>query len=276
MGMAASLGFVVGPAAAGILGNTAWGPRLPILMAALFAAITTAAIIFFLDEPPRRCPKGPPVPGIVEAGLHQQAKPCCTSPVRGALRAGIGQGPVVLILTATFILFLGFNLFYAGFPIHAAEIYGWSAAELGMFFALLSGFMIVAQGPLLTLASRYSRRSVVFAIGIGFLILAFISFQMRSGTIAYVGAACFAFGNGLSWPTFQARVAEAGGEHQGTVQGAVTSASSLASIVGLVIGGLIYPALGGTTFLVAAGIFIFVLLLTPLWFALPREKTGQT
>jgi DHA1 family tetracycline resistance protein-like MFS transporter len=181
-----------------------------------------------------------------------------------------------MILTATLILFLGFNLFYASFPIHAAKIYRWSAAELGMFFALLSGFMIVAQGPLLTLASRYLRRSVVFAIGIGFLVLAFISFQIGSGAIAYLGAACFALGNGMSWPTFQARIAEAGGEHQGTVQGAVTSASSLASIVGLAIGGLIYPTLGGTTFLLAAGIFLFLLLLTPLWFAQPREKTGQT
>ena len=37
MGMAASLGFVIGPAVAGLLGGTAWGPRLPIAVAAVFA-----------------------------------------------------------------------------------------------------------------------------------------------------------------------------------------------------------------------------------------------
>ena len=38
MGMAASIGFVIGPAAAGLLGGTSWGPRLPIAIAAAMAA----------------------------------------------------------------------------------------------------------------------------------------------------------------------------------------------------------------------------------------------
>ncbi len=269
MGMAASLGFVIGPAVAGILGSTAWGPRLPILIAAIFAAVTTIVIIYFLDEPKRRCPEGPPGPGVVEAGLNQQAKPCNTAPAQGALRAVIRQGPIALLLVATFILFLGFNVFYASFPIHATEMYGWSAGELGLFFAIMSGFMVVAQGPLLTFASKYLGHSLLFAVGMGFLALAFVCFQVEDDVIAYVGAAFFALGNGLSWPTFQAHVAQVAGENQGTVQGAVTSASSLASIVGLTIGGLVYPLLSGTTFLVSAGIFVLVLVLTPLWFLQP-------
>ena len=39
----------------------------------------------------------------------------------------------------------------------------------------------------------------------------------------------FAVGNGLSWPTFQSRVAELGGEHQGVVQGASAGASRTAT-----------------------------------------------
>lgn len=50
MGMAASLGFVIGPAAAGLLGGTAWGPRLPIALAALLAGATTVAILLLLKE----------------------------------------------------------------------------------------------------------------------------------------------------------------------------------------------------------------------------------
>lgn len=275
MGMAASLGFVVGPAAAGILGDTVWGPRLPVFVAAVFAAITTVAILLCLDEPSGSCSKGPPAPSIVEAGLYQQGKPCDTMRARHALWKGMRRGPVVVILIATLMLFLGFNLFYACFPLHAATAYAWTAGELGMFFALLSGLMIVAQGPLLALASKHLGRSVIFAIGMGFLALAFFCFQGGAGFPAYLGAACFAIGNGLSWPTFQAYVADVGGEHQGTLQGAVTSASSLASVVGLVVGGAIYPILGGTTFLVTAGFFIILLVLTPLWFASFRGATGQ-
>jgi MFS family permease len=103
-----------------------------------------------------------------------------------------------------------------------------------------------------------------------FLLLSFLTFQLPSGAVTYAGAACFALGNGLSWPTFQARVAEIAGDEQGVVQGAVTSASSLASVAGLVVGGTLYPALGGDLFVLAAGFFGVVLVLTPVWF-----KTGS-
>jgi DHA1 family tetracycline resistance protein-like MFS transporter len=141
-----------------------------------------------------------------------------------------------------------------------------------MFFAVLSGMMIVAQGPLLSLASKHIGRRVVFAIGMAFLALALISYQLPPGPVTYIGAACLALGNGLSWPTFQACVAELGGNEQGVVQGAVTSASSLASIVWLVLGGVLYPTLGGNLFFVAAGLFAAVLVLTPFWF--PRDQAG--
>lgn len=266
MGMAASLGFAIGPAAAGLLGGTEWGPRLPIAVAAAFALVTTVAIVTLLDEPSGRCPEGPPPPDATEAGLHQQGKPCDKRPPKRALRSGLRRPAVALVLGATFVHFLAFNFFYAGFPIHAAESYGWDAGELGAFFGVLSLMMIVAQGPVLGFVSKRVDRRLVFAAGLVFLILSLLSYQLPPGPISYVGAACFALGNGLSWPTFQSRVAELGGDDQGSVQGAVTSASSLASIGGLVVGGLLYPALGGDLFYLAAGLFAVVLVGTPAWF----------
>jgi predicted MFS family arabinose efflux permease len=266
MGMAASLGFVLGPAAAGLLGGTPWGPRLPIAIAAALAAATTVAIVFFLDEPSGRCPEGPPLPGAIEAELHQQAKPCHTRPEKRVLRTWIARGEVAPVLLATFLLFLAFNFFYAAFPVHAVASYGWGARDLGVFFAVLSGLMFLAQGPLLAFVSKHLAPPAVFAIGMAFLAAAVACFPIAGGSLAYAGAGFFALGNGLSWPTFQARVAELGEQEQGAVQGAVTSASSLASIAGLVVGALLYPTLGGTLFLVAAGFFTLVLVLTPLWF----------
>ncbi len=266
MGMAASLGFVIGPAAAGLLGGTSLGPRLPIAAAALFAAITTGAILVLLREPRSRCAKGPPTPGVVEAGLNQQGKPCHQATKKRVLRDGLKRGPVAAVLAGTLVLFLGFNLFYAGFPVHAIAAYGWSTGELGAFFAVLAGMMVIAQGPLLSFASKHLDRRLVFAIGMACLAMAVITYQLPAGPITYAGAALFAVGNGLSWPTFQSRVAELAGDDQGTVQGAVTSASSLASIVGLLVGGLLYPALEGSLFFLTAGLFVAVLVLTPLWF----------
>jgi MFS transporter, DHA1 family, tetracycline resistance protein len=257
-----------------LLGGTEWGPRLPVAVAAGFAGITTLAILLFLKEPPGRCPDGPPSPGPLTAVLHQQSKPCHKATKKRVLRKGITQGPVALILAATFVLFLGFNFFYAGFPIHALSAYGWDSGELGAFFAVLAGMMFVAQGPVLSFASKHLDRRVVFGAGMVFLVLALLSYQLPAGAITYVGAACFALGNGLSWPTFQSRVAEIAGDDQGSVQGAVTSASSLASIIGLLTGGFLYPVFGGDLFFVAAGLFVIVLVLTPLWF--PRSEAAAT
>jgi len=273
MGMAASLGFVIGPAVAGLLGGTSLGARLPIAIAAAFAALTTLAILVLLKEPAGRCPKGPPGPGVLEAGLHQQAKPCHKAPSKNAFLSGVTRGPVALLLAATFVLFLGFNFFYAAFPIHAVGAYNWSHEQLGIFFAVMAGMMVFAQGPLLSLASKHLNRRLIFATGMAFMVMALVSYQLPAGAITYVGAACFAVGNGLSWPTFQARVSELGGEQQGAVQGVVTSASSLASISGLVLGGILYPSLGGNLFFVAAGFFIVVLALTPLCFPRVRART---
>ncbi len=145
MGMAASLGFVIGPAAAGLLGETGWGPRLPIAIAAVMAALTTVAIILWLREPGGRCPEGPGAPSALEAGLNQQAKPCDRSPSPSITLATLRRPPVAAILVATFVVFLGFNFFYAGFPVHAMQAYGWDTGQLGIFFAVLSGMMILAR-----------------------------------------------------------------------------------------------------------------------------------
>ena len=270
MGMASSIGFVIGPAAAGVLGGTSWGPRLPIAIAALMALVTTLAIVVWLREPAGRCPEGPGAPAPLEAGLNQQAKPCDRAPAPPISLEMLRRRSVAAILVATFVVFLGFNLFYAGFPVHAMQSYGWDTGQLGVFFAVLSGMMVIAQGPLLTFVSRHLSRRIVFGAGMACLTISLLSLVLPAGRLTYVGAALFALGNGLSWPTFQARVAEVAGDAQGAIQGAATSASSLASISGLIVGGALYPALQSGLFYVAGALFTVVLVLTPVWF--PRAE----
>ena len=275
MGMAASLGFVIGPAAAGILGGTEWGPRLPILVAAGFAGITTIAIWLGLEKPDGPCPSGPPPGDLLETGLHQQTKPCRPQKKKDGAKSSYSpwrDREVMILIASTFVVFLGFNFFYAGFPVHAVQSYQWSSGELGIFFAILAGMMVVAQGPVLGLVSKYLSNKATFALGMLSLIASFVCYDFG---IAYLGAALFALGNGIAWPTFQARVAEAAGEHQGAVQGLSTSSASLASIIGLVGGGALYPILKGNLFLVGAAMFTVVVLLTPVWFRkLKRTPAG--
>jgi predicted MFS family arabinose efflux permease len=181
----------------------------------------------------------------------------------GALRRPI----IVALLGATFVMFLAFNIFYAGFPVHAGFELKWSTGDLGLFYALMSGTMIVAQGPGLRFVSQRWGGERVFTLGMVGLVGAFVALSFSASWSVFLGAVLFALGNGLAWPTFQARLADAAGnEDQGAVQGAATSAGAAASILGLVVGGLLYPWLGVWLFVAAAALFALLAIGTPLWF----------
>ncbi|MGF1466303.1 MAG: MFS transporter [Sandaracinaceae bacterium] len=266
MGMAASLGFALGPALAGLLGGTAWGYTLPIAVAATISGLATALCAFALPETKERCPDGPPEQPAVTRVLGHQHRRCDRTPPPRAPRV-VRQPRVVALIGATFVLFLAFNFFYAGFPVHAEGPLGWGPGRMGYFFAVMSGAMIVAQGPLLTWVAKRIPAPVTFAAGMALLVAAFLLFLSMSEVLLFAGAIAFAFGNGLAWPTFQARLADVAGDGaQGSVQGAATSAGSVASILGMVAGGALYPAIGSWVFGVGALLFLAVTVLTPVWF----------
>lgn len=271
MGMAASLGFAIGPALAGLLGATDWGYTGPVAAAALISGVATI-LCFGLRPNDRRCPQGPPDQPALTRVLGQEQRRCD----RPAQKAGPGtlRRPIIVaLLVATFVQFLSFNLFYAGFPVHANLELGWDAGSMGIFFAVMAGVMIVAQGPILRAASARMSQPAVFALGMLSLVASFGAFALAHPWAPMSGAVLFALGNGLSWPTFQARLASAAGEkEQGAVQGAATSAGSLASILGLIVGGVLYPTLGTGLFIAGAILFAIVAAGTPYWF---RGATGE-
>ncbi|MBC8071193.1 MAG: MFS transporter [Deltaproteobacteria bacterium] len=265
MAMAASLGFAIGPAIAGLLGATRWGYVAPVAAAAVISGIATV-LCLRLDEPRSRCAQGPPPQPTVTRVLGQQQLRC-DRPAEPVPTAALRRPLVVALLVATFVLFLSFNFFYVGFPVHAQQVLGWDAGAMGGFFAIMSGAMIVAQGPLLKAATRAWSPAVVFAVGTAALCASFLAFSVPSTPVVFAGALLFAVGNGLSWPTFQSRLADvAGPEAQGAVQGMATSVGAAASIVGLVVGGIFYPVVGVGIFAVGALGFAGLVLGTRRWF----------
>ena len=265
MGMAASLGFALGPAVASVLGALFDGYMAPVAAAAIISAIATVMCLW-IDEPRGRCPEGAgPQPAVTQVMGQQQKR--CDKEEPPSRRGALTRPIIIALLVATFVQFVSFNLFYAGFPVHATQVLGWDAGRMGLFFTVMAGVMIVAQGPLLSLATNHIPSAAVFVAGMLGLMAAFVAFSIESTWTPFVGAILFAFGNGLAWPTFQARLADvAGPGDQGTVQGATTSAGSLASIVGLIVGGMIYPVMGAGLFVAGAVLFAVVAAGTPIWF----------
>jgi MFS transporter, DHA1 family, tetracycline resistance protein len=263
MGMAASLGFMIGPAIGGLLGGTEFGYALPVAAALGISALASTVIAFGLPEPPHDERRTPPEDLGLRRVLGQEHKDCFERPAkqRPGLRDVLGQPLLRGLLGINFVSFVAFNLFFVGFPVHAGSGLSWSPEEMGAYFAMISGVGIVAQGPLLTwLSSRASERAL-FVGGTCLLVVTFGLMTSPSLPLLFAAGVLFAVGNGVSWPSFQALLTGAADpEEQGAVQGYSTSVGSLASVLGLIVGGVLYGILGSMLFAVVAALFGLVAL----------------
>ncbi len=134
---------------------------------------------------------------------------------------------------------------------------------MGIFYAMLSGIMVLIQGPVLRKALKKFSEERLVIIGSAILGTNFILYLSTDIILIYAAAVLFAVGNGLMWPPVMSILANrAGGVYQGTVQGVANSFASLASIIGLLVGGLLYTTLGATTFLFSAGVIFTVFVMS--------------
>ena len=265
MAVSSNLGFIVGPAIAGILGSTIYKEVLPVLAALVLTLITLFVIGFTLKESKPAAMIQVPEKGNIGKVFAQECKECYTivNPKKIKFKDIFNLKYVSFLLFLYFFIFLGFNIYYTSFPIHAVGSLHWSITQMGVFYAILSGMMVLIQGPVLRKAlQKFSEEKLVI---IGSIILGtnFILFVSNETFLIYVAAILFAVGNGLMWPSFLSILSKrAGYVYQGAVQGVASSFGSLASIVGLIIGGLLYSFIGGYTFLISAGIIFVVFIMS--------------
>jgi MFS transporter, DHA1 family, tetracycline resistance protein len=266
MAISSNLGFILGPALAGILGGTFYGSLLPVLAALLLSIVTLIVIGFLLRESrPKSNPIVIPEEGTIRKVFAQECKDCYyqDSAVKSKFGDVFKLEQISFLLVLYFLIFLGFNVYYASFPTHAANVLHWSVTQLGIFYAILSGIMVFIQGPVLRKAlKKFSEEKLVI---FGSLILGtnFVLFFSESIISVYTAVVLFAIGNGLMWPSFMSILSKrAGTALQGAVQGVAGSFGGIASIIGLIAGGVLYNLTGGATFLVSAVIIFSVFVMS--------------
>ena len=267
LSISSNLGFIVGPALAGILGGTVYKEILPVLSAVLISSIALFVIAFMLKESK---PKAVVAVQLLEKeNINKVFSVECKECYKTPNPKNLGYKDVLKIkhisylLILYFFIFLGFNFFYTSFPIHAVSGLKWSITQMGIFYAILSGIMILVQGPILRKAMlKFSEEQLVI-IGSVILGINFILFIANNTILVYVAVIFFALGNGLMWPSFMSILSRhAGTDTQGVVQGVASSMGSLASIIGLITGGLLYNTIGATTFLISAGVIFAVFIMS--------------
>lgn len=266
MAISSNLGFIIGPALAGVLGGTIYGEILPVLAAILISLVTLIVIPLTLKESKRLSSKMQIFErGTVRKVFAHECKDCFDSRKNDKLtfKEVLKLEHIPFLLLVYFFIFLGFNIFYTSFPIHAVAGLNWSITQIGIFFVVLSGIMVAVQGPVLRKAlTRFSEEKLVI-LGNMILGINFLLFISNNIILLYSAAILFAIGNGLMWPSFMSILSyRAGTTHQGAVQGLAGSFGSLASIIGLTIGGILYSLFGSTTFLVSAIVIFAVSILS--------------
>ena len=265
MAISSNLGFIVGPALAGILGGTVYKEILPVLAAVFISIIALFVIGFTLKESKSRAVIQVPEKNNIRKVFSYESKECykTVNPTNLKFQDIFKLKHISFLLVLYFFIFLGFNVFYTSFPIHAVAGLKWSITQMGIFYAVLSGIMVLVQGPVLRKALQKFSEEKLVIIGSVILGTNFILFVSNDIILIYGAAILFAIGNGLMWPSVMSILSKrAGTVHQGAVQGVASSFGSLASIIGLIIGGLLYNLIGITTFLICAGVIFVVFIMS--------------
>lgn len=277
MSIASNLGYILGPALAGILGGTVYGAVIPVLAAFLISVAGTLIILALLPESRPCTIKEYRELESVRKVLGQEHVECYRVEKAGTItfREIFRLDFVPFMLLLYFLIFLAFNIYYTAFPVYAAVGLAWTPAELGIYFSVISAMMAFVQGPVLSrLADRHAEYLLIIAgslvLGIQFLLLV-----PGSLILIYAATLFFAFGNGVMWPSVLSLLSKfAGTTYPGSVQGAAMSAASLASIAGLVAGGLLYTQFGQGAFLIAGAIVFLVFALSFRLVGAQRRREG--
>ena len=270
MAVSGNLGFVIGPAMAGLLGATVYGEILPVIAAMLISLVATLIIAIGLKEFDPCVLTSPPGSGSVRKTFGQEHKECFSiqDPENPTFRTIMRMKNVPALLVIYFLVMLGFSFFYIGFPIHAVRKLAWSVTDAGVFFAYLSLLMVIVQGPILSKLSSHISDAILTIGGTLVLAAGFAGLYLHSNVEIYAAASLIALGNGLMWPSVMAMLSKvAGDQYQGAVQGAGGSVGAVASIAGLVAAGLLYNWLNSWIFVLAALVVLPAIFITP---RLPR------
>ena len=260
MAASANLGFIAGPTLAGLLGASQFGEIMPVAAAMLISFIAIIVIAFRLQESN---------PCVISKTLDQTQNRKIFGQEHKECHKMVGEKSITFrdltkrkdvwpLIVLYFLIFLAFNFYYVSYPVYASTDLGWTVFELGIYFSLMGGLMVLFQGPVLSaLSKKYSDFDLVKA-GSVILTLAFILFIFKSYWAIGFGVVLLSLGNGIMWPSFLSILSARAGKDQGAIQGYASSAGSLASIIGLLAGGLLFSALHNLTFVLSSLVMLVI------------------
>ena len=140
---------------------------------------------------------------------------------------------------------------------------GFTLIELMIVIAILGILMAIVQGPVLKKAAQKFNEKKLILIGSLLLAVSFLLYNSTDIITIYTAAVFLAIGNGLMWPSVLSYLSVAAGDkYQGTVQGFASSGGSIASIVGLIVGGVLFATFGSGVFIISSIVIFSVFVMS--------------
>jgi MFS transporter, DHA1 family, tetracycline resistance protein len=218
MGAAFGLGFILGPAIGGLLGDL--GPRAPFFTAGAIALGNAALGFFALPES---------LPPELRREFHwRRANPLGTL-------AQMKRYPSVLAMLGALLLWqLGHQVLPSTWAFYTIARFHWSSAQVGYSLAFVGLLMAIAQGVLTRVLIPWlggERRAAL--VGMGAALVAYVGYASApSGWVMYVvSLSTFLFG--VTYPSMNALASQQiPADSQGELQGAVACVGSVSAIFG--------------------------------------------
>ena len=246
MGAAFGLGFVIGPAIGGLLGE--FGPRVPFFVAAGLSILNVAYGWFVLPEtlaPENRRPFS-----------LARANPI------GALKVFAQYRGVVPLSAVMFLYFLSTAVYPAIWAFWGIAAFGWSEATVGLTLAAFGLITALVQGGLTGPVVKWlgERNAAVF--GLVMAVVALVGYALAPGLVAVLILLVIHAPEGFVHPALTAMMShEAPDDAQGEIQGGIASLQSIGMLLGTVLFAQVFgwfavpgspPAAAGYPFFLAA------------------------
>ena len=219
MGAAFGLGFVLGPALGGLLGE--YGPRVPFYFAAGISAANLIYGYFVLPE-------------TLDAAHRRPFEWRRANPL-GAFRVFQSYHGVVPMCIVLFSFFFFSSVYPAIWPFWGMAKFGWSPSMVGLTLAIFGLCMAAAQGGLTgPLVKRFGEWNVAL-IGFVAATIAALGYGFAGGLTMVIVMMLVHTPEGFIYPMLSALMSKAVPENaQGELQGGVSAILNVSQLMGTV------------------------------------------
>jgi len=255
IGAAFGLGFILGPAIAGVLARISY--TAPIWAAAAITLVATAMALVWLPETVHR----------TQAGTG--------NPLR-YLPELLRRALVRRVLIIDFAYWMAFAVFQATFALFVADRFGLDAAETGYLFAAFGLLGVIVQVAFVRPIVRRLGDKSTFIAGLVLSAVGLLAAAWTQSVVMFLLALVpLSLGMGFGTPAVTSLVSHAAGKNeQGRMQGAAGAVESLGRTVGPVWGTASLQHIGSSTPYVSAAALLVVTLLLSVGYTEAGDGSG--